>query len=128
MNRQDHRTFIMNPSTSERKEREGAYSRVSAMLSKAEKGSTGQPISVLEKKIDSDGKLPKIPSEIVREIQAMRLKAQLTRAEVAQRMKPRPVLVKVIDEIENGTAIWNKEQVSRVKEVLQKRIKELTSS
>ena len=128
MNRQDHRTFIMNPSTSERKEREGAYSRVSAMLSKAEKGSTGQPISVLEKKIDSDGKLPKIPSEIVREIQTMRLKAQLTRAEVAQRMKPRPVLVKVIDEIENGTAIWNKEQVSRVKEVLQKRIKELTSS
>lgn len=128
MNRQDHRTFIMNPSTSERKEREGAYSRISAMLSKAEKGSTGQPISVLEKKIDSDGKLPKIPSEIVREIQTMRLKAQLTRAEVAQRMKPRPVLVKVIDEIENGTAIWNKEQVSRVKEVLQKRIKELTSS
>lgn len=120
MSLQDQRTFILNPKSSEKKQNADNYARVSAQISKGPMGSTGQPLSVLEKRIDDGEKLPRVPSDVVDELVKLRLKAQLTRDQLAKLCnKP----VDLIHKIETKTAIWKRAEIAEIKAALNRTIK-----
>lgn len=125
MNLQDDRTFILNPKMTEKKQKLENYSKVSAQISKGPMGTTGQPISVLERRIDEGEKLPRVPPEVADELVKLRLKAQLTRDQLAKQCnKP----VDIINKIETKTAIWKRAEIADIKAALNRRIKDLEKS
>ncbi len=120
MSLQDQRTFILNPKATERKQNADNYARVSAQISKGPMGATGQPLSVMEKRIDDGEKLPRVPSDVVDELVKLRMKAQLTRDQLAKLCnKP----VDIIHKIETKTAIWKRAEIAEIKATLNRIIK-----
>lgn len=85
-------------------------------------GATNQPAWKIEKQVDSDSGTPinVVPSEVSKEIIKLRLEARLTQKDLARLVN---IDQKEIQKVEGGTAIYNKQQISKIRDTLQRRLK-----